>query len=187
MHRGTEVQAIVERWNLYLWDEGVQRGILLAISVGRNGGRFRIRGSRHERGMRLALIVGVILAVAVGLLGTFVGFERDRAFYSTVLIVVASYYALFAIVGGSTHALVLEALVGGAFLLAAVIGFRTSMWVVAVGLAGHGIFDMVHGGIIANPGLPDYWPAFCAAFDVVAGGYLAWVIGRGRVAAAARF
>jgi len=34
--------------------------------------------------------------------------------------VIASYYSLFAVMGASTHALVLESLVGGAFLAVAV-------------------------------------------------------------------
>lgn len=64
----------------------------------------------------MALLVGALLAFAVGLLATVVGLDRDRAFYPTVTIVIASYYALFAVVGASTHALVLESLVGAGFL-----------------------------------------------------------------------
>ena len=45
-------------------------------------------------------------AVATGL-----GLDRDRAFYPVVTIVIASYYALFAVMGASTHALILESLV----------------------------------------------------------------------------
>jgi hypothetical protein len=65
---------------------------------------------------------------------------------------------------------------GALFIAAAVIGFRSSLWIVAVALAAHGIFDFVHGKIIANPGVPDFWPAFCGAYDVVAGAYLAWLL-----------
>ena len=38
-------------------------------------------------------LVGATLALAVGGLSTAVGFDRDRAFYPTVLIVIASYSA----------------------------------------------------------------------------------------------
>jgi len=72
------------------------------------------------------LIIGVSLALAVGVLYTIFRLDRDRAFYPTVTIVIASYYALFAIMGASTHTLVLELLAGAVFLLAAVYGFRTS-------------------------------------------------------------
>lgn len=134
--------------------------------------------------MSTAFAVGTVLALAVGLFATVVGFERDRAFYPTVTIVVASYYALFAVLGESTRALAMESLAGCVFLVAAVLGFRGSLWIAAVALAGHGLFDFVHGGLIANPGVPAWWPAFCGAFDVVAGAYLAWRLGSGRVRAA---
>ena len=109
------------------------------------------------------------------------GLDRDRAFYPTVAIVIASYYSLFAVMGASTHALVLESLVGGAFLGAAVVGFRSSLWVVVIALAAHGVFDLVHGTVIANPGVPSWGPAFCLTFDATAAGYLAWLLMSGRI------
>lgn len=132
----------------------------------------------------MALLIGAFLAFAVGLLATASGLDRDRAFYPTVTIVIASYYALFAVMGASTHALVLESLVGAVFLAVAVAGFRTSLWVVALALAAHGIFDLAHGRVIANPGVPSWWPAFCLAFDMTAAAYLAWLLGSGRIRAA---
>jgi len=132
----------------------------------------------------VALLTGVLLAFAVGLFATASGLDRDRAFYPAVTIVVASYYALFAVMGASTHALILELLAVAVFLAAAVAGFRSSLWVVVVALAAHGIFDLVHGGFIANPGVPGWWPAFCLAYDVTAAAYLAWLLASGRVRAA---
>ena len=118
--------------------------------------------------------IGVALALAVGTgLGTAVGLDRDRAFYPTVQIVVASYYALFAVMGASGPIVLVESLVAGAFVLVAVIGFKTSLWLVAAALAGHGVFDFVHSLMIENPGVPMWWPGFCGAFDVTAGAYLA--------------
>jgi hypothetical protein len=102
--------------------------------------------------------------------------DRDRAFYPTVAIVIASLYSLFAVIGGSTRALVVESTVGAGFIALAVFGFRTSLWMVAAALALHGLFDLVHGSLIANPGVPLWWPAFCLTYDVAAAGYLAWLI-----------
>lgn len=132
----------------------------------------------------MALLIGALLAFSVGLLATASGLDRDRAFYPTITIVIASYYALFAVLGASTHALVLESLIGAIFLAIAVAGFRSSLWVVVVALATHGIFDLVHGRVIANPGVPSWWPAFCLAFDMTAAAYLAWLLWSGRVRAA---
>lgn len=129
----------------------------------------------------MAVLIGALLALGAGLLGRTSGLDRDRAFYPTVLIVVASYYALFAVMGASTRAIVLESSVAGAFAAAAVVGFRSSLWVVAVGLAAHGVFDFFHGRVILNPGVPVWWPAFCGTYDVTAAGVLAWLVKSGRI------
>ena len=120
----------------------------------------------------------------VGLFATVSRLDRDRAFYPTVAIVVASYYSLFAVMGASTRALVLESLIGGAFLAVAVFGFRSSLWVVVIALGAHGVFDLVHGTIVSNPGVPHWWPAFCLLYDAMAAGYLAWLLTSGRIRAA---
>ena len=39
-------------------------------------------------------VIGIVLSLGVALLARGVGFDRDRAFYPTVLIVIASYYGL---------------------------------------------------------------------------------------------
>jgi len=124
----------------------------------------------------LPTIWGVILAMAAALLARLAGFDRDRAFYPIVLIVVASYYDLFAVMGGSRSDLVEEFVATLLFAAAAIIGFRTSLWLVAAGLAAHGIFDVFHRGLIANPGVPAWWPAFCASYDVAAAACLALLL-----------
>jgi hypothetical protein len=76
----------------------------------------------------LPFTVGIVLSLVVALFARGVGLDRDRAFYPTVLIVVGSYYVLFAVMSGSMQALLIESIVMAAFLAAAVIGFKTSPW-----------------------------------------------------------
>ena len=122
----------------------------------------------------MAYLVGVLLAIGVSMIfGRWLGLDRDRAFYPTVLVVVASYYSLFAIVGASNAALLRECAAASMFVLLVVLGFRRNLWWVVLGLVGHGLFDFVHGYFIDNPGLPAFWPPFCAAYDIVAGIILA--------------
>ena len=128
-------------------------------------------------------LVGTSLALGVSCLGTLFGFDRDRAFYPTMTLAMTSYYQLFAIIGGSTHALSLETAVFFAFALAAVIGFRTNLWLVAAALAGHGGFDLVQPHVITNPGVPAWWPMFCMTYDLTAALYLAWRLGRSSLVA----
>lgn len=121
----------------------------------------------------MAYLIGAVLALAVGGLGTVVGLDRDRAFYPTIMAVIASYYALFAVIDGSTSTLLIEVAVATVFLAVALVGFRYSLWLVVAALALHAIFDVFHGQLIANPGVPEWWPPFCFAYDGVAAGYLA--------------
>lgn len=128
----------------------------------------------------IAALVGVVLALAVGLFARIVGLDRDRAFYPTVLAVIASLYNLFAVMGGSTRALLSELVGTAVFLVAVVVGFRRSLWIVAAGLFGHGLFDAVHARLIDDPGVPAFWPAFCGAYDVTAAAWLAVMLLRSR-------
>lgn len=126
----------------------------------------------------MAYLVGGLLALAVGGLGTLSGLDRDRAFYPTVMMVIAAYYVLFAVMGGSTQAIVIEAAVATVFLAVSLVGFKYSLRLVVGALASHGILDLFHGQMIANPGVPVWWPAFCLTYDVVAAGYLAFLLRR---------
>jgi hypothetical protein len=118
-------------------------------------------------------LIGLVLSLAVAAFAAITGLQRDRAFYPTVLIVTASYYVLFAVIGASRRALAIEIAVAGVFLLLAILGFKRTPWLVAAAIAGHGVFDLLHHWLIDNPGVPRWWPGFCLAFDVVLGGYLA--------------
>jgi len=46
------------------------------------------------------------------------------------------------------------------------------------GLFGHGVFDTVHGHILANAGTPAWWSAFCGTYDLTAAAYLALRLGK---------
>jgi hypothetical protein len=118
-------------------------------------------------------LVGVGLAVLVCVFATLVGFDRDRVFYPTVLIVIATYYILFAVIGRSTPALILESVIACAFAALAVAGFKKNLWVIVTALAGHGVFDFFRQLFIQNPGVPVWWPGFCLSFDVIAGAFFA--------------
>lgn len=124
----------------------------------------------------MALRIGLILALAVALFARGVGLDRDRSFYPTVLIVVASYYGLFAAMGGSGRTLLAESAFIAPFVIVSVLGFKFSQWFLVAGLLAHGLFDLFHGHVIANSGVPVWWPDFCLSYDVTAAAYLAWLI-----------
>jgi hypothetical protein len=129
----------------------------------------------------MGYLIGIALAVAVGLFAGALRFDKERSFYPVVLIVIANLYVFFAILAGSRSALIAEALPAVIFITAASIGFRKSLWLVVAGLALHGVFDGFHGAVIDNPGVPVWWPEFCLAYDVTAAAYLAVLLWTRRV------
>jgi hypothetical protein len=130
----------------------------------------------------MAFLIGVGCALAVGAFGSITGLDRERGFYPTILVVVGSYYVLFAVMAGSLSALGPELLIFALFAAVAAWGFRRDLRLVIAGLVAHGVMDFFHGGLVSNPGVPSWWPAWCGAYDVTAPVYLAILIWRGRVA-----
>jgi hypothetical protein len=132
----------------------------------------------HDAAGEMEYLIGVILSVAVAGFAMAVGFDRERVFYPTVLIVTASYYVLFAAEGGSGRTLMTEIVIAGCFLIAAVLGFKRSFWILPVALVGHGVVDFFRRFFIVNPGVPRWWPGFCLAFDVGLAIWLAVRLGK---------
>lgn len=126
-----------------------------------------------------AFLVGLAVALGVWQFALRVGLDRDRAFYPTVLVVVASYYVLFAVMGGSTRALLIELAIAAVFIAMVVAGFRRNLWIVAAGLFAHGVMDLFHPGLVDNPGVPGWWPGFCLGYDVGAAILLGLMLWRG--------
>ncbi len=109
--------------------------------------------------------LGMILALAAGGGAASSGFDRDRSFYPTVLIVIATYYVLFAAMSGIPQVMALETAVAVFFLATAIFAYRRSLWIVPAALLGHGLYDFGHFLLFKNPGAPPWWPAFCASAD----------------------
>ena len=123
-------------------------------------------------------VVGIVVSVGVAVFARSVGFDRDRAFYPTVMIVIAAYYVLFAAMSGSVQTVILESIVMTGFAIAAVAGFKSSAWITVGALAGHGVFDALRGDLLENSGVPVWWPAWCLAYDLGAAACLAWLMKR---------
>ena len=134
--------------------------------------------STPEKSLRnkMEYAIGIAAAMAVGIFATVIGFDKERSFYPVVLIVIGILYLLFAAMASSTDSLVAEAIPALVFVAMAALGFRKTPWFVVAGLALHGIFDFFHHALIANPGVPAWWPGWCLAYDVVAAAYLAALI-----------
>lgn len=131
----------------------------------------------------MGYFAGLTIALLVSLSSTFIGFDRDRAFYPAIMIVIAAYYGLFAAIEGSGKTLLNESMFIAVFYGVAVFGFKRNLWLVVGALFAHGVFDFFHGSLIHNAGVPAWWPAFCLACDVVMALYLAWLLMTSRLEA----
>jgi Protein of unknown function (DUF3703) len=132
----------------------------------------------------MEILVGVGLGVVTAVFTTLAGFERGRVLYPVMLVVIASYYELFAAMG-EPEAIGAEAALSAAFIALAVIGFQTNLWIVAAALLAHGVSDIFHGQIVANAGVPLWWPGFCGSIDATFAVWLAWRLSSGAIDAQA--
>jgi hypothetical protein len=129
--------------------------------------------------------IGITLGIAVAAFAKLSGFDRDRSFYPTVAIVIASYYALFATIEAPPAILATEIAIGLGFATVAVIGFKKNMWLAAAAIAGHGAFDFLLHPAIENPGMPVWWPGFCGSIDLFLGAWVALCLWKDRTRAVA--
>lgn len=124
------------------------------------------------------VVIGVVLALGVAAYASWIGLDRDRAFYPTIVVVIAFYYVLFSVMSGSSTTMMSEIAIASIFVAAASLGFRRSMWLIVVALAAHGILDAFHGSLVVDSGVPQWWPPFCMSYDLTAAGVLALVLRR---------
>ena len=64
-------------------------------------------------------------------------------------------------------------IIGG--LMFAFVGVRQSAVVVGLLWLLHGLYDLVHGQLVTNPGVPGWYPIWCFMVDAVIGAYLLWL------------
>lgn len=112
-------------------------------------------------------IAGLTVATIIIFFARLLRFDDDRSFYPTLLIVIASYYPLFAVMSGQGVAV--ESVVALLFGAIAIVGVLWMQWVIGAGLILHGLFDLIHPTVIGDIGNPPWWPWFCASVDIVLG------------------
>ena len=99
-------------------------------------------------------LIGFVLAAVVCVFAMLARFDRDRVFYPTMVIVVATYYILFAVMASSIPALTIESLVASAFVILAVAGFKKNLWLVATALGRSRSFRFLSSRIHSESGCP---------------------------------
>jgi hypothetical protein len=120
--------------------------------------------SEHLRRAEACVDVTIVFARAI---------RGQRWVYAVGLITLPSLYA------GARAMAARELLYGLPFLVAGVAftvaSVRRSAALVGTLWALHGLYDLIHGRLLTNPGVPRWYPVWCCLVDVVIGAYLLWL------------
>ena len=126
-------------------------------------------------------MIEALIGAAVGALTiVFARVIRGQSWvYSIGLLTLPSLYASFALQAGEPAVGVKEMIYGIPYvaggLVFAFVNVRQSAVVVGALWVLHGLYDLTHGQLITNPGVPVWYPVFCFSVDVVVGAYVLWL------------
>jgi hypothetical protein len=91
------------------------------------------------------------------------------------LVLIASVYIGFAVADGRPKVIVAESVVASVFVVVAAVAVTGSVWLIVIGLVGHGLKDLWQHRrqFVANT---RWWPPFCVVVDWVAAAIIAIAI-----------
>jgi hypothetical protein len=95
--------------------------------------------------------------------------------YALGLALIAAIYIGFAVADGRPKVIVVESIVASAFVVIAAVAITASVWLIVVGLVGHGLKDLWQHRrqFVANT---RWWPPFCLVVDWIAAATIAVAI-----------
>ncbi len=92
---------------------------------------------------------------------------QHRFILPLLIVLIALVYVGFAFSAHSSGIIMRELMASGVFLGLALLAYFGPLWVVASALVLHGGYDLFHDHFFENPGVPSWYPVFCAAYDGV--------------------
>jgi hypothetical protein len=112
--------------------------------------------------------------------------ERELRLYATGLVIAALIYLVFAARDVTFGWLALELTGVVVFTLVAVLGVKTSAWILALGWAAHAAWDVILHKLLDVAFVPDWYPVVCAGFDLLLAGYIVTLTRRNAFAASSQ-
>jgi hypothetical protein len=135
--------------------------------------RSAILGDKATR--RAAIAWGVVVGLAQAASPLAFWWLDPATVYALGLAAIAFVYIGFAVADGRVRIIAVESLVAMAFVVVAAAGVTGSAWLLAFGLAAHGVKDVWQQRSRFVVGTR-WWPPFCAAVDWVAALLIAIVL-----------
>ena len=117
----------------------------------------------------MELVAAIFVVISILAAGFILGYNRDRSYYTTILIVIALIYVLFGFMEGSVHRIVTESLIASVFIIAAIFVGKISHIITGLFLIFHGLFDFLHPRILPGNAVPVWYPEFCLYVDLMLG------------------
>lgn len=125
-----------------------------------------------------ALIVASGAASAVAGMAIARRARLERQMYPGLLALLPCFYAFFASVSGHHHISLVELAIGLPWIAVGLaclfFDLRRSAQLLGVMWILHAVFDLGHQFLLDNPGLPSWYPLWCAVVDVGVGTCLLW-------------
>jgi hypothetical protein len=95
---------------------------------------------------------------------------------ATILCSIAFIYVGFSLMKNTVNSIALEVSVAVVFYFISVIGYSKNNFLLAYGIALHGIWDLLHhNGALITTDIPNYWPIYCLVVDFILGAYFFFV------------
>ena len=116
--------------------------------------------------MRAAVLWGVVFGVLQAASPLALWWLDTGVVYALGLAAIAAIYVGFAVADGRVRIIVVESVVAMAFVVVAAAGITGPAWLLAFGLAAHGVKDAWQQRSQFVSGTR-WWPPFCAAIDWV--------------------
>ena len=120
----------------------------------------------------LQLLIGVAAAAVFIILARRLNREQELRLYALALVIAALIYVGFAARDVTYGWMALELTGVLIFMLAAVLGVKTSAWFLALGWAAHAAWDVMLHKLLDVAFVPDWYPVLCVGFDLLLAGYL---------------
>jgi hypothetical protein len=130
---------------------------------------------RVRSGLRTPVAWGVVVGVLQAAAPLAFFWLESATVGALGLALIAAIYIGFAVADGRPHVLAVETAVAAVFVVVAAAAATGTLWLIVVGLAGHGGKDMWQHrtGFVAGT---RWWPPFCATVDFVAAALIAVAI-----------
>ncbi len=131
--------------------------------------------SIQTRRIPAQVILGVVVGVLQGASPLAFWWLDPATVYALGLALIAAIYIGFAVADGRPKVIVVESIVASAFVVIAAVAITVSVWLIVVGLVGHGLKDLWQHRrqFVANT---RWWPPFCLVVDWVAAAMIAVAI-----------